>query len=144
MIDGLVGNTYQTFDSKTAGFLKRTIFESDDAKRAWRRFRSWHKVKADPVYSPKQPGTDYVLMAASTKDWVIVYVMKGKQIAPYLKIPRLKTDKGTPAKVTIKRLAWDPTGAYAVFIHNQSLPSRPPFSSDYVHSFRFWPYRAPF
>ena len=148
VVDSLVGSTYQVFkatdDATPLTPAARTVFNPTDAKTEWARFRRKYRMTKKPLFSPAQPGTDYVLMAAQTADAVVVYVMKGKQIAPYLKIPRLKTKRGRAAKITIKRLAWEPSGGYAVFIHNQSLASKPPFSSDYIHTFRVWPYRVPF
>lgn len=142
--DGIAGSAYEAFSFKPFKRVARQIFEPDDAKSAWRAFRRRHKMTQKPVFEPQKPGTEYVLVAATTDDWVIVYVMKGKKVAPYFKVPRLKDRKGRPAKVTIKRLAWVPSGAFAIFIHNQSLKDPMPFKSDVVHVFPLWKYRVPF
>jgi hypothetical protein len=144
VVDSVAGPTFVAMDGITNQFKGQTVFEEGDDKSAWRRFRWKHKLTIKPDFSQKKPGEDYVLVAADTPEYVIVYVMKGNKVAPYFRIPRLKNNKGEPAKVTIKRLAWEPTGKFAVFIHNQSWKKPMPFTSDYAHTFQVLAFRLPF
>jgi len=142
--DELMGSVFQVFDVEEDRVVDGQVFGPQEEDATWTRVARKHKLTRIETASAQMPGHDLTLLGADTETHVVVYVMKGERAIPYFRIPRLEDGDGQPAIVSVREIAWEPSGRYAVVIHSQETAQPRRFQSDFMHIVRVDLRRLPF
>ncbi len=144
IIDENVGTMFQVRSVKKNEILKSFPFSEDEEKRAWHRVKKAHNVHAEFADAPENPKKNVVMMSQVKGDKILIHMMRGEAIKPYLDIPLYKSKKGQVAEAFVKQMVWDHKGKYAVVVYHQKTAGRMKWEGDFVKAFKFKLYKTGF
>ena len=113
VVDENIGTLFQVRSVKKGKVLASFPFSEGGEKRAWRKVKRAHNVDKDFSDAPENPRKKVVMMSQVKGDKILIHMMRGEAIKPYLKIPLYKNKKGQPAEAFVKQMVWDQKGKFA-------------------------------
>ncbi|MDP6946135.1 MAG: hypothetical protein QF464_18445, partial [Myxococcota bacterium] len=142
VIDEHIGTLFQVRSVKKNEIIASFPFEEGGEKRAWRKVKKAHKVDPEFADAPENTKKNVVMMSQVKGDKILIHMMRGEAIKPYLELPLHKNKKGQPAEAFVKQMVWDAKGKHAVVVYHQTTVGRMKWEGDFVHTFKFKLYRT--
>lgn len=144
IVDENIGTLFQVRAVKRNKVLASFPFSEGEEKRAWRKVKRAHNVDKDFSDAPENPRKNVVMMSQVKGDEILIHMMRGEAIKPYLTIPLYTNRKGEPAEAFVKQMVWDQKGKYGVIVYHQATVGRMKWEGDFVHTFKFKVYKTGF
>jgi len=144
VVDENIGTLFQVRSVKKNEVLASFPFSEDEEKRAWRKVSKAHKIADEFADAPENPRKNVVMMSQVKGDKILIHMMRGEAIKPYLDIPLYKNKKGEPAEAFVKQMVWDKKGKFAVVVYHQATQGRMKWAGDFVLTFKFKLYKSGF
>ena len=138
-------HAYQVRSSRKGKIEQVYSFFEGEEKKAWRKVKRKHGIKADPSDTAENEKLGITLVTAQKGEKLMLYVMKGERVKTYGSVPIQKAEDGKKAATAnVSQLVWGPKGKHVVMVYHQKLKKPFPWKSDAVHAFKFKAYKASF